>query len=121
MYILLNIIIAIGRPGNMYPMISSVTTFNPICWLVMAWIMPTGMMYTKAWRDINKIFEKRKALFLPTIRARMKAQTGNCVGQTSIEMIPNTNITTNITMRKIDKMPLKVHLLKINPYHHSGT
>ena len=28
------------------------------------------------------------------IRARMKAQTGNSVGHTSIEMIPKTNMDT---------------------------
>lgn len=38
----LNIIIAIGRPGSAYPMMSSVITFSPTCWFVIAWMIPIG-------------------------------------------------------------------------------
>ena len=75
----LNIIIAIGRPGSMYPTTSSVMTFNPTCWFVIAWIIPTGRVYT------NEM-----------IKARQKAQIGSWVCQISIEAQPKMNMTTKM-------------------------
>ena len=76
-----NIIIATGLPGSAYPMISSVITFSPICWFVIAWIIPIGTMYTNAMTS-----------------ARTNAQTGNCVGQTLMMITPKSN--TESKMRR---------------------
>lgn len=108
----LNIIIAIGFPGSAYPMISSVITFRPTCWFVIAWIMPIGMMYTNA-----------------MMSASTNDHTGMPVGHTSMTMIPKTNIVTGEGGKIISfsvsfyffKDDERGHVQKMMPYHHSGT
>lgn len=70
------------------------THFRPICWFVMAWIMPMGIVYTNAGGYSLDELGEANMTDLQIIKASTNAQTGNCVFHTSIEMTPKTNMDT---------------------------
>ena len=60
----------------------------------MAWIIPIGIVYTNAKDMSNKFRNSGGDGNAQIMRARTNAQTGNWVFQTSIDIIPKTNMET---------------------------
>ena len=88
-------------------MMSSVRTLRPISWFAIARMTPIGIVYMNA-----KYGEEARQLGnnpdgvsrnAQMVRARTKAQTGNCVSQTSMAMTPDTNMDTvkGVSTRKL--------------------
>jgi len=89
-------------------MISSVMTFSPTCWFVMAWVTPMGIMYMNAENgDVNASENhKQNHINAPMQRASTKPHTGTWVSHTSIETTPNTNMETEKDISTLKRIAL---------------
>jgi hypothetical protein len=103
------VVIAFGLLESVDPIASSVPTFSPTCWFVIAWFIPVRMMYTDT-----------------MMSASTNTQTGMPVGHTSMTMMLKTNMLIELQDRgkrwdSAQQEERERNARKMMPYHHSGT